>query len=59
MFFSNKYRYLFITLLSVYAYVNTAFCQVYLHFNIPVGWYLAQGVIFLITMLVWESGRVS
>lgn len=59
MFFATKYRYLFIFCLSVYAYLNTAFCKLYYHFNIPVQWYFAFTVIFLITAFVWEASRLS
>jgi two-component system, LytTR family, sensor kinase len=56
--FSHKYRYLFITLLAVYTYLNTVFCQIYGYFNIDIHWYYALGVIFFITLGTWEGSRL-
>jgi two-component system, LytTR family, sensor kinase len=56
--FSNKYRYAFIALLSVYTYLNTAFCQIYYYFGIQIHWYYAFSVIFFITLITWEGSRL-
>ncbi|NOT92236.1 sensor histidine kinase [Ferruginibacter sp.] len=56
--FANKYRYLFIAILSVYTYLNTVLCEVYKYFNIEIEWYVAFGTIAIITLLVWESSRL-
>jgi two-component system, LytTR family, sensor kinase len=56
--FSNKYRYAFIALLSVYTYLNTAFCQIYHYFSIEIEWYYAFSVIFCITLITWEGSRL-
>jgi two-component system, LytTR family, sensor kinase len=57
MLFRNKYRYWFILGLSLYTYANTAFCNLYTYFNLPVSPYHAAGVIFLITLGTWEISR--
>jgi two-component system, LytTR family, sensor kinase len=56
--FSNKYRYAFIALLSVYTYLNTAFCQIYYYFSIEIAWYYAFSVIFSISLITWEGSRL-
>jgi two-component system, LytTR family, sensor kinase len=56
--FSNKYRYAFIILLSVYTYLNTAFCQIYHYFGIEIQWYYAFSVICCITLITWEGSRL-
>ncbi len=56
--FSNKYRYAFIALLSVYTYLNTAFCQIYYYFGIQIHWYYAFSVICGITLITWEGSRL-
>jgi two-component system, LytTR family, sensor kinase len=56
--FRNKYRYAFIALLSVYTYLNTAFCQIYYYFGINIQWYYAFAVILFITMATWEGSRL-
>jgi two-component system, LytTR family, sensor kinase len=55
--FYHKYRYAFIALLSVYTYLNTAFCQIYYYFGIQIEWYYAFSVIFFITLITWEGSR--
>jgi two-component system, LytTR family, sensor kinase len=57
--FHNKYRYAFIALLSVYTYLNTAFCQIYQYFGIPIQWYYAFAVILFITLATWEGSRLT
>jgi two-component system, LytTR family, sensor kinase len=56
--FTHRYRYLFIILLSAYAYINTVLCEVYHYFNIRVEWYDALLTIVLITSLTWEGNRL-
>ncbi len=56
--FSHKYRYLFILMLAVYTYINTALCQVYVYFQINITWYNAFLIIMLITFFVWECNRL-
>lgn len=56
--FRNKYRYAFIALLSVYTYLNTAFCQIYHYFGIAIEWYYAFAVILFITLVTWEGSRL-
>ncbi len=58
MLFRNKYRYWFILGLSLYTYANTAFCNLYTYFNLPVSPYHAIGIIFLITLGTWEISRL-
>ncbi len=57
--FTHKYRYLFVALLSAYAYINTVLCEVYRYFNIRVAWYDALLTIVLITLLSWEGNRLA
>ncbi|MBL7727320.1 MAG: histidine kinase [Dinghuibacter sp.] len=57
MLFRNKYGLLFVTGLSVFTFINTEFCRLYEHFNIPVQWYYALAVIFLCTLATWEINR--
>lgn len=56
--FSHRYRYLFITILSLYTFLNTALCNVYYYFNIDIEWYYALATIFTITFLIWEGNRL-
>jgi two-component system, LytTR family, sensor kinase len=56
--FSNRYRYLFVLLLSLYAYINTVVCEVYKYFSIDVEWYYAFLTIVLITLFSWEGNRL-
>ncbi len=58
MLFNHKYRLLFITLLALYAFLNTALCNVYYYFNIDIQWWHALLVIFAITFLTWEGNRL-
>ena len=58
MFFNHKYRYLFIFLLSLYTLLNTELCQVYMYFQINIGWLHAFFIILLITFSVWELNRL-
>jgi two-component system, LytTR family, sensor kinase len=56
--FNHKYRYYFILLLSFYTYISTLLCEVYKYFNIEIAWYYAAGTITLVTLFVWETGRL-
>jgi two-component system, LytTR family, sensor kinase len=57
--FTNRYRYLFIAVLSLYTYFNTVLCEVYKYFNINIEWYYALGTITVITLLIWEANRLA
>mgnify|MGYP002381697504 CR=1 FL=1 len=57
--FSHKYRLWFILALSAYTYFNTVLCEVYTYFNISIEWYYAAGTIFLVTLGIWECGRLA
>jgi two-component system, LytTR family, sensor kinase len=56
--FNHKYRYYFILLLSFYTYLSTLLCEVYKYFKIEIAWYYAAGTITLVTLFVWETGRL-
>lgn len=56
--FSHRYRYLFILLLSLYTFMNTALCNVYHYFDIDIEWYYALLTITGITFLTWEGNRL-
>jgi two-component system LytT family sensor kinase len=56
--FTHRYRYLFILALSVCTYINTVLCEVYKYFNIDIEWYYAFGTITVITLGIWEAGRL-
>jgi two-component system, LytTR family, sensor kinase len=56
--FNHKYRYYFILLLSFYTYISTLLCEVYKYFNIQIAWYYAAATITLVTLFVWETGRL-
>ena len=56
--FSHRYRYIFITALAVYTYINTVLCEVYKYFHIEIEWYFAFATIFLVTLLTWEGSRL-
>lgn len=56
--FSHRYRYLFILLLSLYTFMNTALCNVYHYFDIDIEWYYALLTIAGITFLTWEGNRL-
>lgn len=58
MLFHHPYRYLFITLLALYAYLNTVLCDVYFYFNIDVTWYHALLTVMGVTWLTWEGNRL-
>ena len=59
MLFRNKYRYWFIMALSFYTYLNTAFCDIYGHFNLThVNPLQAFSAILLITLFCWEFSRL-
>lgn len=57
--FPHRYRYLFILALSLFSFLNTVICEVYLYFNIQIDWYFAFLTIFLITFLIWEGNRIA
>ncbi|MCY7292842.1 MAG: histidine kinase [Ferruginibacter sp.] len=56
--FNHRYRYYFVLALSFYTYLSTVFCEVYKYFKIPIEWYYAAGTILLVTLLIWETGRL-
>ena len=56
--FRHRYRYLFIAVLSLYAFLNTELCDVYYYFSIDVEWYSALLVILAITVFTWEGSRI-
>lgn len=56
--FTHRYRYLFILAVSVCTYINTVLCEVYKYFNIDIEWYYAFGTITVITLGIWEAGRL-
>lgn len=56
--FTNKYRYLIITGLAIYTYLNTVLCELYTYFIIEIEWYYALGTIALVTLAVWEASRL-
>lgn len=56
--FAHRYRYLFVAALAVYTYISTVLCEVYHYFKIEIEWYVAFGTIFLITLGIWEAGRL-
>lgn len=58
MLFNHRYRYLFMTLLSLYAFMNTALCNVYFYFNIDITWYYALLTVLGVTVLTWEGNRL-
>jgi len=58
MLFRHSYRYLFILLLALYAYLNTVLCNVYYYFNMHVAWYDALLTILAVTLLTWEGNRL-
>lgn len=58
MLFHHRYRFLFMLLLALYAFLNTALCNVYYYFDIEVTWYHALLTIVLVTFLTWESNRL-
>lgn len=56
--FQHKYRYLFISVLAVFTFLNTVLCEVYHYFNIEIEWYYSLLTIFLVTLLTWEGNRL-
>jgi two-component system, LytTR family, sensor kinase len=44
--------------LSLYTFLNTIFCDVYSHFNIPIKWYWALIIITTLTLSTWEINRL-
>ncbi|HRG81151.1 MAG TPA: histidine kinase [Chitinophagaceae bacterium] len=58
MLFHHRYRYLFMLLLALYAFLNTALCNVYYYFKIEVTWYHALLTVGLVTFLTWEGNRL-
>jgi two-component system LytT family sensor kinase len=59
MFFEHRYRYWFIAALSVYTFVNTLLCEVYLYFHINIPWPFALLTIFGVTFFTWEGNRLA
>ncbi|MBL7731932.1 MAG: histidine kinase [Chitinophagaceae bacterium] len=58
MLFHHRYRYLFMSMLALYAFMNTELCSVYYYFNIEITWYHALLTIFGVTFLTWEGNRL-
>lgn len=58
MLFHHRYRYIFMVLLALYAFMNTALCQVYTYFKIDISWYHALLTIAGVTFLTWEGNRL-
>lgn len=56
--FTNKYRYFFILVLTVYSFGNSLFSDVYAHYNIHAPGYVLFAVFFFITLFVWEGNRL-
>lgn len=56
--FQHRYRYYFILLLSLYTYLSTLLCEVYKYFKIEIEWYYAAGTITIVTLSIWETGRL-
>lgn len=56
--FSHPYRYIFITCLALYTFLNTVLCDVYFHFGISIAWYYSLATIFLVTLFTWEGNRL-
>jgi two-component system, LytTR family, sensor kinase len=56
--FNHRYRYYFIFLLAAVTYISTVLCEVYKYFNIAIEWYYAYGTIALVTLFIWETGRL-
>ncbi len=56
--FQHRYRYYFILLLSFYTYSSTLLCEVYKYFKIEIEWYYAAGTITIVTLSIWETGRL-
>jgi two-component system, LytTR family, sensor kinase len=56
--FQHRYRYYFILLLSFYTYLSTLLCEVYKYFTIEIEWYYAAGTITIVTLSIWETGRL-
>ncbi len=57
MIFRNKYGYLLILGISMYTFINTLVCDVYILFNIPIHYSVAFLIITLITLLAWEVSK--
>lgn len=55
--FNNKYRYIFITVLAVYSFLNSLFSEVYVYYNIRVPHYDILIVFLLMSLLIWEGNR--
>ncbi|MBL7749543.1 MAG: histidine kinase [Chitinophagaceae bacterium] len=58
MLFHHRYRYLFMILLALYAFMNTALCNVYYYFDINITWYYALLTVVGVTVLTWEGNRL-
>lgn len=56
--FNHRYRYFFIAALALYTFINTELCEVYFYFNLDIPWYYALLTISVITLMVWEAGRL-
>lgn len=56
--FQHKYRYIFISVLAVFTFLNTVLCEVYHYFHINIEWYYSLLTILLVTLLTWEGNRL-
>lgn len=56
--FSHRLRYLFITGLGIYSYLNAVFAQVFPLYHIRAPWYIGLATMLLITLAVWELNRL-
>lgn len=56
--FSHRLRYLFITGLGIYSYLNAVFAQVFPLYHIRAPWYISMVAMVMITLAVWELNRL-
>ena len=55
--FGNRFRYLFILLLSVYSYLNIVFTEGDKHFGFDPSPFLFFSILFGIVLIIWEGNR--
>ncbi len=58
MLFHHRLRYVFIALLTLYAFMNTVLCDVYYYFDIDISWFHALLTILGVTLFTWEGNRL-
>lgn len=56
--FSHRFRYLLITALGVYSYLNAVYAEVFELYTINAPWYLCLATMLLMTFAVWEGNRL-